>query len=182
MASSKFQFRGFSSILLSISFVIVVVTGLVLWLSHSPQTFGIGKGLWKHTHIFTSLLMLIVGVVHICLNWRIFVSYLWDGASRRLNQKREMLLASVVVAVVVLPGFLVDQGGAGPFAKMSATEIAAKAGQKVEVLVENLKKDGVAVHDPADSLIEIAKHNNLSVDKLFTIVQRHAPEAMRRPH
>ena len=49
---AKFHFRGFISLLLSISFLVVVFTGLVLWLSHSPQTFGIGKGAWKHAHIF----------------------------------------------------------------------------------------------------------------------------------
>jgi hypothetical protein len=69
---SRFHFRGFVSILLSLAFLVAAATGLVLWLAHAPQTLGIGKGVWKQTHIYVSLSMLAAGVLHLCLNWSVY--------------------------------------------------------------------------------------------------------------
>jgi hypothetical protein len=179
--SRKFQFRGFVSILLSLSFVVVVTTGLVLWLAHSPQTFGIGKGVWKHTHIFTSLLMLVAGLIHLWLNWSILWSYLWEKASRRLSKPRELALAIAIMALVTVPGFLGGGGEMPPFARMSVTEIATKAGQTTEGFVASLQKQGIAVHNPADPLTEVAKYNEVPVERLFGVIEQQTPGALRFP-
>lgn len=178
---NKFHFRGFISILLSLAFFVVVATGLVLWLSHSPQTFGLSKGVWKHSHIFLSLLMLIAGVIHFWLNWAVYWRYLWDGTAKRLNQKREFGLALILVALIAGTAAFDQHGGIGPFAGMSVEQIASRSGQNVDNLVAGLKKEGVTVHNPADSLREVAEHNKISAEKLFAIVQRQVPELMRRP-
>ena len=181
MSRTKFQLRGFTSILLSLSFIVVVATGLVLWLSHSPQTFGIGKGVWKHTHIFTSLLMLIAGLIHLWLNWKVLWSYLWNKTAGGLNQTRELALAVIVMAVVLVPGFF---GGHGmpPMDKISVKDIAARSGQSTENFVSNLEKEGIKVHNPADPLTEVAEHNKITVEKLFAVIQQQTPEGMRPEH
>ncbi len=179
---SSFRVRGFVSILLSLAFLVVVVTGLVLWLSHSPQTFGIGKGAWKHIHIFTSLLLLIAGVVHLWLNWKVYWNYLWDRTKQRLNQKWELALALAIIALTVGSGLLDTHGGPAQLGRMSVNQIAALANQTTNDLVANLKKEGVAVHDPADSLMEIAEHNKLQPEQLFAVIERQAPGLMRGPH
>jgi hypothetical protein len=179
---SRFQVRGFVSILLSLAFVVVVATGLVLWLAHTPQTLGIGKGVWKHIHIVVSLLLLIAGAVHLWLNWSIYWSYLWDRTTRRSNQKRELGLAVAIMVALAGTAALDDHGGMSPLAKMSVKEVAAMARQTTEGFVSSLEKEGIAVHDPADSLLEIAEHNNVSPERLFAVVERQAPGLMRRPH
>lgn len=181
MSQSKFQLRGFTSILLSLSFVVVAATGLVLWLAHSPQTFGISKGVWKHTHIFTSLLMLVAGLIHLWLNWKVLWCYLWNKTAGRLNQTRELALAVIVMAVVLVPGFF---GGHGmpPMDKISVKDIATQAGQSTENFVSSLEKEGIKVHNPADPLTEVAEHNKMSVEKLFAVIQQQAPSAMRPAH
>jgi hypothetical protein len=176
---SRLHFRGFISILLSLAFCIVVVTGLVLWLAHAPQTFGISKGVWKHSHIFVSLLLLVAGTIHLGLNWSIYWNYLWNGAAHRLNQKREMALSLVIVALILATATLDDHGNQGPFAAMSLQEIVRKSEKPLDQIVSVLKQEGIDVHNPTDSVLEIAKHNNRSPDIVLAVLQREIPGAMR---
>lgn len=98
---SKFNVRGFVSLVLGLSFLIVLVSGLVLWLAHSPQTFGIGHGVWKHVHIFTSLLVGAAAIGHFVLNWSKFLCYLWPTTSDRRALKWEAIGAVLLVVVIV---------------------------------------------------------------------------------
>jgi hypothetical protein len=187
MSDSKFQLRGFISILLGLAFLVVVASGLVLWLSHAPQTLGIGKGAWKHAHIFVSLLVLTAGLVHMWLNWPVFWSYLWDRAARRLNRKWELAAALAITVLAAGTAALDDHGeDVMRLGSTSLQEIAQKAGKTTDDIVALLKKEGMAVHDPADSLREIAEHNNVPPQALVGVMQRLAPEGMRpgegRPH
>lgn len=174
----KLQLRGFISILLSLAFFIVVITGLVLWLSHSPQTFGIGKGVWKHTHIFMSLIMLISGVLHLWLNWSCYWHYLWNSATRRLNQKRELIAALAIVALVLGTAAIDNHGGMGPFGAMSLQDIAKRAGKPVEDIVAMLEKEGIEVRNSADSLMEIAKQNESPPERILSVLHEELPPTM----
>ena len=79
----------------------VLASGLVLWLSHSPETFGIGRGVWRHTHIHLSLVMGAAAILHSVLNWSVFWSYLWPAKSGRTGTKWEAILALILVALIV---------------------------------------------------------------------------------
>lgn len=174
----KIHLRGFISILLSFAFFVVVFTGLVLWLSHAPETFGIGKGVWKQCHIFTSFLMLLTGLLHFWLNWPVYWGYLWQRSTASLNQKREMVLALVVTAIVVGVASLGGHGGGDRLFRMSLQTIAEKSGKSVDQIVSTLKKEGIAVHDPGDSVLEIAQHNGTAPDAVLGVLHRTMPEAI----
>jgi hypothetical protein len=169
---SRFNLRGFASLLLSLSFVVVLATGLVLWLAHSPQTFGIGKEVWKHTHIWTSLLMAVAAVLHFVLNWSVYWSYLWRKAAARLNLKWELALALAVTVAIVATAALHPDDMAQRFAVMNLPQIAQMSGQTVDELVAILKKEGIAVHEPKDSLREIAEHNKVPPQAVSSVLMR----------
>jgi hypothetical protein len=176
---SKFNLRGFSSLLLSFAFTIAFATGLVLWLSHSPQILGIEKGVWKHTHIWASLLMAAAAILHFVLNWSVYWSYLWRKAAGRPNLTWELALAlAIIVAIVGTAALHSSDDMMRRFAAMNLAQIARMSGQSVEEIVAVLKKEGVVVHDPADSLREIAEHNNVPPQAVCAIVQRqmHGPK------
>jgi hypothetical protein len=178
----KFNLRGFTSLLLSFAFLVVFFTGLVLWLAHSPQTFGIGKNVWKHTHIWASLLMSAAAILHFVLNWSVYWGYLWQKTAARLNQKWELALAlGIVVAIVGTAAFHPSGEMMQRFAAMNLSEIAKMSGQPVEEIVAILKKEGIEVHDPADSLREIAEHNQVPPQAVVTIVQRQVHGGPRGP-
>ncbi len=183
----KLRWRGLASLLLSFSFLVALVSGLVLWLVHpSPAAgggalmLGLGKGVWKQAHIYVSLLMAVAAVLHLCLNWSLYCGYLWERAAKRLNQKLELALALAITAAVC---YVASLGAGGDpmrrFAMMTARDVAAKAGQPVEKFVAAMEKEGIAIHNPADSLTEIAEHNKTSPKSVLEIVGRVSPDALR---
>ena len=175
---SRFNWRSFASLVLSFSFTFALATGLILWLSHSPQFLGIEKGIWKHTHIWMSLLMAAAAILHFILNWSVYWSYLWRKATGRPNVKWELGLAlGIIGAILATAVFHPSDNMMQRFAAMSLTQVARMTEQPVEELVAVLKKEGIAVHDPADSLREIAEHNKMPPQRVCEIVQRqlHGP-------
>jgi hypothetical protein len=99
----KFNFRGFVSLLLSFTFLLIVASGLILWLSPpGPGEFlNMSKGAWKHLHIWIGLTMLLLGVIHLILNWSVYWSYLWNRFAKRPNLIGEILLALVLAVLMV---------------------------------------------------------------------------------
>jgi hypothetical protein len=179
---SKFSGRSFTSLLLTFAFAVVVATGLVLWLAHSPETFGIGKGVWKHTHIFVSLLMVVAGVTHLCLNWSSLWGYFWSKTAHRMNRKWELAAAVVAMVLVIsLASLEGDHGDMQRLGGMNLQQIAQNCNKSVDDIVAMLKKDGIDVHNPADSILEISQHNNRSPMAIVSVLQREVPEALRPP-
>lgn len=185
---SKFHGRGLTSLLLSFSFLVALVSGLVLWLVHPSQSggaggallFGLGKGAWKQAHIWVSLLMAASGIMHLCLNWSLYWGYVWQRARRGLNQKLELGLALAITAAVFSVSAL--GGGGDPMrrlAMMTANDVARSASQPVEQFVRAMEKEGIAIHNPADSLQEIAEHNQTTPQAVLEVVSRVSPSALR---
>jgi hypothetical protein len=178
---SPFKFRGFVSLLLTLTFLVVVATGLVLWLAHSPQTFGIGKGVWKHSHIFVSLLMLIAGVTHLCLNWSVLMNYLRNNVTRQFTRFRELAVAVALTGAVIAVAAL---GSPDPMQRVNAMtlqQIAEKSNKPVDELVALLKKEGIEVHNPADSVTEISQHNKQQPKVVTDVLARAIPDLIGPP-
>jgi hypothetical protein len=179
----RFQFRGFVSLLLSFAFLVAVVTGLVLWLAPPGKAgpgllLGIGKGVWKHMHIYVSLLMLIAGFVHLWLNWSLYANYLWQRTTGRLHLKKELAGALAITVAVVAISSLGGQSDARLLA-LSPQQIAQRASKPVDQIVSLLKKEGIEVSDPADSFLEIAQRNKVSPGAVMAVIQRCVPESLR---
>jgi len=72
--------RRFVSIMLLITFIASTISGIALFLTpkgaKSTYTFlGVPRYVWNNIHVVTSFLGVIVGLIHIYLNWRALVSY-----------------------------------------------------------------------------------------------------------
>jgi hypothetical protein len=186
---TRFHLRGFASVLLSLTFLVVAASGLLMWLVHPSAPgggpgliLGIGMGAWKSAHIYVSLLMLVAAVTHFCLNWSLYCSYLWSKAGRRVNQKWEIGLAlAMTVAVAWGSSLLASSRDAQRLASMSPKDVAERAGRPVDQVVSLLEKEGIAVHDPADSVKEIAEHNQVASADVLAAMGRVVPEGMRPP-
>jgi hypothetical protein len=112
MNGKKFSFRGFISFTLFISFFMITVTGIVLYLTPPGRVakwvnwtlLGFTKEQWQAQHTLFSLLFLILSVFHIfTLNWRTFLHYIKKKTSTHLNMKKEMFI-SVVLSLVFFFG------------------------------------------------------------------------------
>ena len=105
----KFQQRGFASLLMTLSFLVATISGVVLYLAPRGRTanwtgwsmLGFDRNQWIAVHINISLLVLLVAALHLYLNWSVFRSYVKRMATRGVQVKHESILAVLFTALVV---------------------------------------------------------------------------------
>jgi hypothetical protein len=176
--SMKFNTRSFISLLLSFTFLVALASGIVMWVHSSSVIFGLG--VWKYTHMYVSFLMALTAIVHFALNWRIYLSY-WRRAASEKSPVRELAtalavtVAAVAIIVAVAPTKRGGHGGPADIAAMSVQEVAKASGQSIDKIVDALKKEGVHVHNTADTLKTIAEHNEKKPQDVCKIVQAYMP-------
>ena len=115
----KFQIKASVSLLLSLFFLVLGFSGVILYLTPRGRVanwtgwtmLGLEKQGWQAVHINIALLFLIVAGLHLFLNWRMLWGYIKKKATFSLNLKLEML-----VAILIAGGVLVATiKGASPF-------------------------------------------------------------------
>jgi hypothetical protein len=106
----KFKFRGFTSLLMFFSFLISLVSGIVLYFPPQGKiaqwthwTFwGLDKETWGALHINSSLVFFIIAILHLYYNWKILWLYIKKRAELAINLKLELAIAAVVGLYIVL--------------------------------------------------------------------------------
>ena len=206
----RFQPRGFTSLLLTLFFLALGFSGVILYLTPRGRVanwtgwtmLGLEKQGWQAVHINIALLFLIVAGLHLFLNWGMFWGYIKKKASLSLNLKLEMLVA-VVIAGGVLVGTI---KGVSPFGalmtlnyqikdywerepvtapmphaeELSLGQLADKMGLPVEQVVDALKQEGIAVEDETTTIAQLAEKNRLTPSDVYAAIKKHFPEA-RQP-
>jgi hypothetical protein len=105
----KFHFRGFTSLLVALTFLVMAYSGVLLYFNPrggtgslaSRLTFGLRKPGWEAVHVNVSAAFLIVVVLHLIFNWKLMWTYIKKACSLGWGMKSEMLIATVLAAVVV---------------------------------------------------------------------------------
>ncbi len=200
----KFRFRGFTSLTLTFSFIMMTVTGLVLygvppgrvanWIDW--RLLGMSKEQWGAMHTIFSFLFVIFSIIHIIYNWRTLLTYLKDRIRKSYTRKAE-LAASLILAVIVFAGTLYeippfsttmgigssfkeswDTGGKtapAPHTELRSLEdVVSEFGLDLARILNRLDRHDIFVTSPALSLKDIAEENNISPDELYDIVNRQA--------
>jgi hypothetical protein len=106
----KFNFKGFTSLLLTVIFLVLGCSGVILFISPRGRTANwttwsvlrLTKQQWQSLHIDVALLFLIIALFHLLLNWSVFWSYIKKICTLGLNMKVEILLAVAIIAIVFL--------------------------------------------------------------------------------
>jgi len=107
----RFSWRALISMCVAFSFVVLVGSGVALFLAPSMrlardtnwQMWGLTKPEWLDLHLVFSALFLIVAMVHTFFNWRPLVTYLKDRATQRPGFRWEWIVA-LLLSVVVFVG------------------------------------------------------------------------------
>ena len=101
---NKFSWSAFISIGLLYASIVVLTTGIILYLAPvgriahwtNWKIFGFTKGEWEAIHIIFTFSLVILSIFHLfSINWKIFLSYLKTKKKNGLNKKREFYLASI---------------------------------------------------------------------------------------
>ncbi len=101
-----FHGRGFTSLLLSFSFIIAATSGIALYLSPATRAsrtlWGLSLGEWSLLHMNSCAVLLLVSVEHILYNWHALTGYIAAGAARSFKLWKELLLALAIAVFLVI--------------------------------------------------------------------------------
>ncbi|MDK9717652.1 MAG: DUF4405 domain-containing protein [Trichlorobacter sp.] len=108
----RIHLRGFISLLTALSFLIMTVSGIILFITPQGRVaywldwtfWGISKAQWGDMHITTSLLFALAGLWHTWLNWRALVSYFQDKVKKTVALKAELAVAAVITIFCTIGG------------------------------------------------------------------------------
>ena len=199
--TTRFHTRGFTSLLTTCSFLVLAITGIVLYISPKGRVahwtgwtvLGIDKEQWSDIHMIASLLFLISAAFHLYFNWRIFWGYIKKRLEASLNLKLEMLLALAITILCCIgvflhwpPFSLIPDGrlalqdyweqrsapAPAPHAEeFTLTRLADQIGLPVETILKRLQDAGISDATALDKVGDLATRYNKTPDQLFDIVQ-----------
>ncbi len=184
----RFNWRAFISVATALSFVAMSVTGVVLFVTPPGRIahwtgwrmLALTKDQWAAQHIWFSLVFMIAAVLHLCLNWRAFLSYFRTRIHRAFALRMEWALALLLCGIVgwatlaevkpfsslltwseaIKRSWETPAGQAPiPHAELlTLSELAEKTeGLDVESMVKNLLAAGIAVASPDVVLGDLAR-------------------------
>ncbi len=123
-AKAPLNLRAFASVFAGLSFVIMAVTGLVLFFAPSCRiargtswaVWGHGKDQWVAVHIWLSVACIVASMIHIYLNWSALTNYFKDKVSKGLAFRVEWI-AALAICVVLYAGSIRE---VAPFSSLIA--------------------------------------------------------------
>ena len=125
----KFKPKVFVSLLLTLSFFLAVLSGIMLYLSPRGRIanwtdwtlLGATKDGWTDLHLIAIVIMLVTGLLHLFwFNWKLFLTYLGRSAKGALRYPRE-LLVSILLFVLLSVGVIYQVPGAYVFTNLRNT-------------------------------------------------------------
>jgi len=106
----RFHWRSLVSFVLTLSFVMMSWSGIVLYLappgeearSTGWQFWQLGRDGWIAQHLTSSTVFLLFALIHIYLNWQPMWSYLHSKAIKGLRRRWELAIAVLLVVIVII--------------------------------------------------------------------------------
>lgn len=105
----KFFWKSFVSFSLVWSFLIILISGIVLYIAPPGRVsnwtnwmlFGFSKAGWQAIHTIFSLTFVFLSVFHlIVFNWKVFWFYLKAKTSNGLNKQKELFVSLALIIVI----------------------------------------------------------------------------------
>ncbi len=205
-ARRSFNWRGFFSLLLFGSFTLLLFTGAILYATPKGRVahwtgwtaLGLEKEEWGAIHMTSALAVILAAGFHLNYNWSIFWGYIKHKGQGTLYLKRELALAILLCAIIILgtiydvpPFATIDQwnediklywearSAAGPIPhaeELSIAQLAEEIDMPLDLVIQRLKKAGVTVGDASVSVNDPAIAHGMTPSGLSAIVK---PESGR---
>lgn len=202
MKKNKINWQIFISIYISLSFIVMAFTGVVLFFAPHGRVanwsywsfLGLQKQDWQAVHTVFTFLFVIAAIFHLYFNWNAVKLYLTSKISASLKYGREIFASSVIVTLLFagsalgLPPFenLMDFGeflseswsNAGteppvPHAEeMSLKELAITLKSDEKVLIANLEKAGIYVISGDEIIKDIANRNQTTPSDIYGVINK----------
>ncbi len=193
------NWRSFTSLYIAISFVIMVITGIILFLAPPGRIahwsywsiLGLTKTEWQNIHIIFTFLFIIAGSFHIYYNWKPLIHYLQNKKQNTSRIKRELILAlfsSILIFILTLTnipplGTIIDFGeylteswenkNNTPPIPHAERLTLAEFSETVNISFNRINKkltDANIVFSDDLTLEQIAEKNNTTPNSIYSII------------
>lgn len=205
-----FSWRAFTSLIVALSFCILVLSGAVLYMSPPGRIANwthwtiltLTKNEWKALHLYFSLLFVFGSIVHLVFNWKALLNYFKKRTTSRFGFRREWLFALLICLVIYFGTRL----NLSPFAQwvelgekigrswpdslrqapiphaelLTLKELAREAQIETSKAIERLHASGVTVLTEETVVNEIAKKNKRSPREIYEIIQGNSLSESRQ--
>jgi hypothetical protein len=110
MANKKMNNKGLTSFFMTLGFLLLVITGIILYIVPAGRVanwvnwtlFGLTKTQWGNIHILSGFMLLIAGIFHIYFNWKPLKHYFYSKVQKGINLKKEMVVSLGISIVLVV--------------------------------------------------------------------------------
>lgn len=110
MAKKTINNKGMTSFFMTLGFILLVVTGIMLYIVPAGRVanwvnwtlLGLTKTQWGNIHILAGFMLMIAGFFHIYFNWKPLKHYFYSKVQKGINLKKEMVISSVISAFLVV--------------------------------------------------------------------------------
>jgi len=208
---ARFRFRAMVSFVLTFAFVVMAVSGIVLYLAPKGRDAHMLRWQylrwdlqeWVNVHIASCVFFLVLGLVHVYYNWRVLRGYLYSKARRDINLWKELLVAMALTSVVLAGAIrgwppmstvtlwrqewkhrLSAPGPRhlqGRVEEARLADMARRIGVPPDELLEYLRKEGHRAADAERPLGALATGNGVSSVALFASLVKQYPELGQSP-
>ncbi|NMB82385.1 MAG: DUF4405 domain-containing protein [Ignavibacteria bacterium] len=198
----NFNWRGFTSLYITLSFIIMAISGIILYFAPPGRIanwsywrfLGLLKSQWQAIHTIFTFLFIIATGFHLFFNWKPFIAYLKTKFESNVKLRKELLVSAlfvVIIFVMTIYDFVpfknvMDLGenlkDSWSTEKMeppiphaedqTITEFAKTINMPVEELKNSLTAKGLNIPDENTTIKEIAKLNNISPSEIYNNVKR----------
>ncbi len=198
----RFSWRGFISLYITISFLIIIVSGIILYFAPPGRVanwsywrfLGLLKSQWQSVHTIFTFIFIIAAGFHLFFNWKPFVAYLKTKFESKIKLRLELISSIIVILiffVMVIYDFVpfksvMDFGDQLkeswsndsneppiPHAEdLLLTEFSSAIKIPVDEIKKRLGSENIIVPSEDISVKEIAELNNISPNRIYNLLKR----------
>lgn len=207
----KFNLRGFLSLYIALSFLIMTISGIVLFLSPAGRIanwsnwrlLGLLKSQWQAVHTIFTFIFVVAILFHLFFNWRPLIAYLRTKIGTAVLPRKEMLGASILALLI----FVMTINGITPFSSVmtfgeslkdswssasseppiphaeeqSIVKFAETIKIPADKLISQLSSKGIRVENASSTIKEISTQNNIAPSDIYKIVKETSDKPINIP-
>ncbi len=106
---TRFFLRRFITFHVVISFLVMIITGLVLYVTPPGRVahwtnwtlLGLSKGQWQSIHTIVTFIFIAAASLHLYYNWRVLMAYIKTKMHSGIKSRRELSAALLVNAIII---------------------------------------------------------------------------------
>ena len=200
----KFSFRGFISLYITLSFLVMVVSGIILYFAPpgrvanwSYWTFlGLLKNQWQSIHTIFTFIFVVAAGFHLFFNWKPFIAYLKTKFESKVKLRKELITSSLLVILF----FFMTINNFFPFKSvmdigeelkeswttesmeppiphaenLTISQFAKTINISVDVMLDKLTEKNLQFSKEDITLKELAELNKISPNKIWNMLKNPA--------